>query len=836
MSNSLTINGGTVNAVGNGANGYGLSGDTSTNSLNFSNAVITAKGNARAINGGNSTDPASISGTNAIGQTLTASLTDSNATGTRHYQWYAGGVTVGSDQNTYTIAGSDAGKTITCIISTSDQLGDKTATLAGGVVPYNIVVTNSGNVTGDTVVTLSAATGRVNDTITLNYGLGNNSGTATNTLTFNGGTGLTNLLAASATDTSRIYTVNASDAVDGVITITATFLHSDLAPRTLAFAEYAQTAVFGASDFTITPTVTNGDFDEDAITYSSSNPAIATVDNSGLVSIVAAGGSTTITATIAEGNTYIGTTASYTVTVNNAEQAAPTVGKTDETAAGANDGTITGVDSTMEYKLSDDTSYTTISGTTVTNLAPGTYLVRYAAKTNYNAGADATVTIAAYVAPAPPVDPPVEPTPAPSAPDATVVTDDGKTVSAGEVTVNDKTVEVVVNQDTIKEEISEAEDNVKIIVPAVEGTDTVEVGFVVQNLTDMNEKDVTLTVETPVATLTFNGGAQQAIAASGEASDPVVISVSTVDKADLSEVLSNAVPDDAVIVDFTVTVGGKTVSDFNGGSVAVSVPYTLPTGVNSTQIVVYYLNDNGNLELVVGTYNPATGTVEMTLRHFSRYIIKVNDVKYKVGKGWYNAESLDFAVQRGLVAVVDGIVEPTGETSRADFVISALKALGVQPLKTFKVKQFSDVSHLSAEQQSYLRTARELGVIAGTGGSEFDPDSPALREHFFQIVSNIYKAKLVAIPEITSKKTIADFADGANVPAWAIAATNELISRGVVQGDGSRLQIGTAFNNATTAVMLAKLGGGFHELPDEVVPEKTAVLGAEPRKHDGEDE
>lgn len=81
--------------------------------------------------------------------------------------------------------------------------------------------------------------------------------------------------------------------------------------------------------------------------------------------------------------------------IENASQPAPTPGKTDETVRGRNDGTLTGVNDTMEYRLSTATVYTPVASgqTTVTGLAPGTYLVRYRAKTNFNAGADQTVII-----------------------------------------------------------------------------------------------------------------------------------------------------------------------------------------------------------------------------------------------------------------------------------------------------------------------------------------------------------------------------------------------------------------------------------------------------------
>ena len=57
------------------------------------------------------------------------------------------------------------------------------------------------------------------------------------------------------------------------------------------------------------------------------------------------------------------------------------------------DGKILGVNNTMEYKLSTDTEWTAVTGTEITGLSAGTYDVRYAARTGYNAGTAAEVTV-----------------------------------------------------------------------------------------------------------------------------------------------------------------------------------------------------------------------------------------------------------------------------------------------------------------------------------------------------------------------------------------------------------------------------------------------------------
>ncbi|MDI4644253.1 DUF4073 domain-containing protein [Cohnella hashimotonis] len=74
------------------------------------------------------------------------------------------------------------------------------------------------------------------------------------------------------------------------------------------------------------------------------------------------------------------------------------VGKTDETSAGGNNGTITGVNSTLEYKKGASGAWTPITGETVTGLAPDTYYVRTAATATTFASEATSVTVGAFTA------------------------------------------------------------------------------------------------------------------------------------------------------------------------------------------------------------------------------------------------------------------------------------------------------------------------------------------------------------------------------------------------------------------------------------------------------
>ena len=88
------------------------------------------------------------------------------------------------------------------------------------------------------------------------------------------------------------------------------------------------------------------------------------------------------------------------VQVTITEAASPAgVDKTDCTTTANNDGTIIGVDSTMEYQKSGDTFWTAVTGTSVTGLVPGTYSVRIASAGTALASDAVSVTIAEYTPP-----------------------------------------------------------------------------------------------------------------------------------------------------------------------------------------------------------------------------------------------------------------------------------------------------------------------------------------------------------------------------------------------------------------------------------------------------
>jgi GH43 family beta-xylosidase/uncharacterized protein YjdB len=72
---------------------------------------------------------------------------------------------------------------------------------------------------------------------------------------------------------------------------------------------------------------------------------------------------------------------------------------TDETAAGAHDGRITGVNNSMEWSSDNGNGWNIVQGTEIANLSPGTYWVRYAVTDTHKASPHVALTVAEYQAP-----------------------------------------------------------------------------------------------------------------------------------------------------------------------------------------------------------------------------------------------------------------------------------------------------------------------------------------------------------------------------------------------------------------------------------------------------
>ena len=252
-----------------------------------------------------------ISGENKTGETLKVNTDDiADGGGEFEYKWKVGGEEVeGENGSSYTVKDEDEGEEITCEVTYKKEDGTEITvviTLPGKTV-YSIVIDFHDKEEGDTI-TAEPQSGKEGTVITLSYNVIDNN-THYNRLHFSGTNEKIDDVTAAGNGT-RKYIIDPEDALDGVITIIATFTHTDLIIDEISFTENAPIINKTYGDAPFTNAVKPGHMGTGAITYSSEDETVATVNNSGTVTIHKAGG-TVITAEKAADAVYAHSSVSY---------------------------------------------------------------------------------------------------------------------------------------------------------------------------------------------------------------------------------------------------------------------------------------------------------------------------------------------------------------------------------------------------------------------------------------------------------------------------------------------------------------------------------------------
>jgi|GEM_PF-442277 len=349
------------------------------------------------------------------------------------------------------------------------------------------------------------------------------------------------------------------------------------------------------------------------------------------------------------------------------------------------------------------------------------------------------------------------------------------------------------------------ETTIEIKVEADANAKTVEMMIPNKSIKALTEARVeALVIASPIATITLDDIALKAIAEAAKASVKISASVVDPSKLSVSGVTKEQRITDRPIFDFTVISGDEEISDFNGGSASVSVPYTLRQGENPNAIVVYYLDKNGNLEHVMGLYDAEAGTVKMVVNHFSSYIIGYNKVEFAdvLSTQWY-AEAVDFAAAREFFnGMSDNEFAPNREMTRA-MVAKVIANLEGADLTSYNTSVFVDV-HKDAWYGAAIAWAADNKIVSGVGNGKFNPSAPVTREQLAVIIHNYMEYKGIQSAGINKPA----FADADAVSDWAKDAVTNLQTYGIISGitgnafapkaSADRAEVATIFKNFVT--------------------------------------
>ncbi|MFX3632705.1 MAG: hypothetical protein ACE3L7_06485 [Candidatus Pristimantibacillus sp.] len=158
----------------------------------------------------------------------------------------------------------------------------------------------------------------------------------------------------------------------------------------------------------------------------------------------------------------------------------------------------------------------------------------------------------------------------------------------------------------IKVEASKDVNSVELMIPIA----------AIRSLVDGRIDEFAIT--TMLASISFDQQALSTILTA--ATEDVKVMITKSDAMNFSEEIKQSAGDRAVYA-FRVTSGDQIISDFNG-NVVVALPYTPKPNEDRNAIVIYYINAQGEIEVVKDSrYDAVTGMVIFRTNHFSYYAI-----------------------------------------------------------------------------------------------------------------------------------------------------------------------------------------------------------------------
>ena len=362
-----------------------------------------------------------------------------------------------------------------------------------------------------------------------------------------------------------------------------------------------------------------------------------------------------------------------------------------------------------------------------------------------------------------------------------ITTDGGTTVAGIEtgVTTSGTTSTATVSQDTLEKAVEAAESAagqantnaaVEIAVETPAQATEVKVDLPAEGLESFAGSEAqSLIISSGVGAVTISDQAAASIAGQAHG-DTVTVTISAVTQPEkiLNERQLAAVGD-APVYDLSITSSGTYISQFGGGSVTVSLPYTLKEDQAPNGVVVYYVDDLGNIQRVQATYDEETQSIIFTTNHFSLYMVRYEanaaaaarftdvpfDAYYQSAVGW--------AVNQGITTGTTATTfSPDASCTRAQIVTFLWRAAG-----SHKVSGSNPFSDVSADAYYYdaVLWAVEKGITSGTSATTFAPDATVTRG---QTVTFLYRAAGSPAASGSGFSDVSSDAYYADAVAWAV--------------------------------------------------------------------
>lgn len=341
----------------------------------------------------------------------------------------------------------------------------------------------------------------------------------------------------------------------------------------------------------------------------------------------------------------------------------------------------------------------------------------------------------------------------------------------------------IANIELVTDELEAAMDTNEtgIVIIGIQGTEkakAINVSVDAWLISMAKEKNVEkIKVDVGPATITIAPDKFSKYLVSG--SEKIELSVSIVDISTLPEEIKNIVGNNTVY-DFNISIDGQKISDFNGQEVIIGIKYELKPGEDPSKIVIYHINEDGNLEIIRnGRYNSETGEVEFKVKHLSKYTAMYRHITFSdLNKAEWAREFIEALAARDVInGMPDGSYRPNDKITRCEFAKILIKALDLEDPEA--ECPFIDVDKNSWYYSS-VASAYKLGIVKGIGGGKFAPDAEILRQDMAVMA---YRAAKAAGIDLTPVRDAKVFIDSDRISDYALDSVKVINRAGIIDGN-----------------------------------------------------
>lgn len=234
------------------------------------------------------------------------------------------------------------------------------------------------------------------------------------------------------------------------------------------------------------------------------------------------------------------------------------------------------------------------------------------------------------------------------------------------------------------------------------------------------------------------------------------------------------------VIEFQITAtSGNSSMNLNNFNSYIERDITADGDLNVDRTTVVLLNADGSINKSVPAY--VNGSI-VTFRNRSNslYTIIENDVTFPdITTNWAKATIEKLASKMVIEGMPSGNFEPRKAATRAEFAALLTRSLGLNKVDAYD-NSFKDVNG-SEWFVADMMAAVDAGIIEGHADGSFKGNDPVTRE---QAAAMIARAITLTGATVDLDSTIGlnDFADQANVSAWAASSVEQLIQAEIISG------------------------------------------------------